>query len=262
MLGIAIAVPVCFWYLSADWSKLWSPRTYQLFGDIAQKAMPLTVTGEEIQQLLGLAGQTLAMSVLAIAFAGLGGIVLSFPAAHNFFLAGGLFNPTGDRSNTISALLSFGLTRLFLLFCRAIPAPIWALVALFILFPGILPGAIALGIHNLGILGRLMAEVNENLEQPPLEALMAQGTPAAHLFLYGVLPLTLPRFIAYILYRWEVCTRETVIVGLVGAGGLGRLLTEQLSSFDYSGLVLTLGCFVVLTFCVDWFSATARTSMH
>ena len=263
MLGVAIAVPVCFWYLSADWSKIWSPRTYQLFGDIAQEAFPLTVTGEQIQQLLGLAGQTLAMSVLAIAFAGLGGIVLAFPAAHNFFLAGGLFNPKGDGAkSSIGALLSFGLTRLFLLFCRAIPAPIWALVALFILFPGILPGAIALGIHNLGILGRLMAEVNENLEQPPLEALMAQGTPAAHLFLYGVLPLTLPRFIAYILYRWEVCTRETVIVGLVGAGGLGRLLTEQLSSFDYSGLVVSLGCFVMLTFCVDWFSATARNGMR
>jgi phosphonate transport system permease protein len=145
-----------------------------------------------------------------------------------------------------------------LLFCRAIPAPIWALIVLFVIFPGILPGAIALGLHNLGILGRLMAEVTENIEKPALQALKSQGTPTASIFLYGVLPLTMPRFLSYILYRWEVCMRETVIVGLVGAGGLGRLLTEQLSSFDYGAIIVTLGCFVILTFLVDWVSAEAR----
>ncbi|WP_293112641.1 hypothetical protein [Moorena sp. SIO4G3] len=89
----------------------------------------------------------------------------------------------------------------------------WAIVALFVLFPGILPGAIALGLNNLGILGRLIRETNENLEKPPKEALKAQGTPGTLLFLYGILPINLPRFLAYILYRWEVCIRETVMVG-------------------------------------------------
>lgn len=82
------------------------------------------------------------------------------------------------------------------------------------------------------------------------------------MFLYGILPLTFTRFLAYILYRWEVCTRETVIVGLVGAGGLGRLVSEQLSSFNYSSLAVTLGCFVLLTFAVDWVSRTARKSLR
>jgi phosphonate transport system permease protein len=136
------------------------------------------------------------------------------------------------------------------------------LVVLFVVFPGILPGAIALGLHNMGILGRLMAEVNENLDQRPLVALRAQGASSSLVFLYGVLPLTLTRFLAYILYRWEVCTRETVIVGLVGAGGLGRLLTEQLSSFDYQQVLVTLSCFVLLTFAVDWVSSAARRSLR
>jgi phosphonate transport system permease protein len=81
-------------------------------------------------------------------------------------------------------------------------------------------------------------------------------------FLYGVLPLSLPRFLAYDLYRWEVCMRETVIVGLVGAGGLGRLLTEQLSSFDYRGMVMTLSAFLLLTFLVDWVSGVVRRSLR
>ena len=262
---VLILLALCcfsFWYVSPDVSKFWSPRTQQLLGEIAQASFPPDFKAVPLPQLWTLSLQTLAMSILASAGSGLGGIILSFPAAHNFLLPGGLLNPRAKASH-LAALQGWTillLTRLVLLFCRAIPAPIWALVVLFVMFPGILPGAIALGLYNLGILGRLMAEVNENLERPPLEALKAQGTPGAHLFLYGILPMNLPRFLAYILYRWEVCMRETVIVGLVGAGGLGLLLTEQLSSFDYRSVAMTLICFVFLTFFVDWMSAAARES--
>jgi phosphonate transport system permease protein len=153
-------------------------------------------------------------------------------------------------------------TRFVLLFVRAVPEPIWALIFLFVLFPGILPGAIALGLHNLGILGRLMAEVTENLDERPMRSLKALGATNSQVFLYSVLPRTLPRFLAYILYRWEVCIRATVIVGLVGAGGLGRLLTEQLSSFDYKGLLTTLLVFILLTFLVDLISASVRRTLR
>ncbi|MGB7442417.1 MAG: ABC transporter permease subunit [Coleofasciculaceae cyanobacterium] len=258
MLGL---VPLAFWYVNADFGKLWSPRTFKLLGNIVTSSFPPALNGRQLQLLGSLSLETLAMSILAIAVAAWGGILLSFPASHNFFLPGGLLN-ANPRSRGLRAWLTLLLARSVLLLARAIPAPIWALVLLFVLFPGILPGAIALGLHNLGILGRLMAEVTENLDQRPLSALKAQGTPSPLLFLYGVLPLTSPRFLAYILYRWEVCLRETVIVGLVGAGGLGRLLMEQVSSFDYSGVVATLGCFIVLTFLVDWISATVRRTLR
>ena len=82
------------------------------------------------------------------------------------------------------------------------------------------------------------------------------------MFLYGVLPAAAPRYLSYVLYRWEVTIRATVMVGLVGAGGLGRVLTEQLSSFDYDAIVTTLGCYVVLTFLVDMVSAAARRDLR
>lgn len=261
--AVAALIPYCFWLIDADFSKLWSARTLSLLAEVGQSVFPVEVTVSQLYQLLLLSIQTLAMSILAIAIAGLGGILLSFPAAHNFFLPGGLFLPANQHwSSRVRAWIMLLLSRLILLMGRAIPAPIWALIALFVLFPGILPGAIALGFHNLGILGRLMAEVTENLDQRPLIALKGSGVPTLLVFLYGVLPLTLTRFLAYILYRWEVCLRETVIVGLVGAGGLGRLLTEQLSSFDYQSVIVTLGCFVVLTFGVDWLSGAARRSLR
>ncbi|AOY84555.2 ABC transporter permease subunit [Moorena producens JHB] len=263
---VLILVALCclgFLYVSPDLSKFWSPRTQKLLGEIAQASFPLDFKAVPLSQLWKLSLQTLVMSVLASAGSGLGGIVLSFPAAHNFLLPGGLLNPS-PKASRLAGLQGWSIlvfTRIILLFCRAIPAPIWALVVMFVMFPGVLPGAIALGLHNLGILGRLMAEINENLEKPPLEALKAQGTPGALLFLYGIFPMNLPRFLAYIFYRWEVCMRETVIVGLVGAGGLGVLLTEQLSSFDYRSVGMTLVCFVFLTFFVDWVSAAARESI-
>ena len=107
-----------------------------------------------------------------------------------------------------------------------------------------------------------MAEVNENLDDRPVRALSTLGTPPVAVFLYGVLPQTLGRFLAYILYRWEVCMRETVIVGLVGTGGLGRLMTEQISSFDYGGLTVTLGTFVLLTWAVDGASDRLRRALR
>ncbi|MGB3492170.1 MAG: ABC transporter permease subunit [Elainellaceae cyanobacterium] len=269
--AIALLIITCFSIINADWGQLASATTWERLGAIAQDILPVQLTRAELQTLARLAGQTLSMSLLAIAIASVGGIGLSFVAAHNFLKPGGLLLPSrrpgsSQESSGITDKLRLwllvGLSRLFLLLCRAIPAPIWALVCLFILFPGILPGAIALAIHNLGILGRLMAEGVENLNAKPLQALKAQGITAPRVFLYGVLPLCLPRFLAYSLYRWEVCMRETVIVGLVGAGGLGRLLTEQLSSFDYSGVAVSLVCFVILTFGVDWISRQMGRSLR
>lgn len=262
--AIALAIPVCFHYLQVDWSRLTAARTQRLFAEVIADAKPDPLTWAQFHNLLHLSSQTLAMSVLAISLAGLLGILASFPAAQTLLLPGGILNPLTQQSgrSQIAAWVTLGGSRLLLLVSRAIPAPIWALVILFLTFPGILPGAIALGLHNFGILGRLMAEANENLDDRPVRSLQALGAPTGSLILYGLLPQNLPSFMAYILYRWEVCMRETVIVGLVGAGGLGRLMTEQLSSFDYAGLTLTLGAFVILAFGVDLISASLRQALR
>ena len=252
-----------FWYVQADFSKLWSPRTAKLLAGVINDALPPDFS--QLNQLFSLSTQTLAMSILAIALSGLGGILLSFPAAHNFLLPKRIISnnqPLWTSLTRYWTTLLLILTRFLLLFLRAVPEPIWALIFLFVLFPGILPGAIALCLHNLGILGRLMAEVTENLDPRPSSSLKALGATNPQIFLYSVIPRTLPRNLAYILYRWEVCIRASVIVGLVGAGGLGRLMTEQLSSFDYKGLLTTLLVFIALTFFVDLISAKLRQTLR
>lgn len=257
LIAIVLLI-VSFGTVGADFSKLWSPQTGDLFVNIVSQSIPPDFSG--ISERFRLASQTLAMSILAMSGAGFFAIVLGFIATSHLAL---LNRKSPDRASVLSARKIAAIaTRLFLLVARAIPAPIWALVFLFVLFPGIVPGAIALGVYNLGILGRLMTEAIENLDDRPAQGLHALGATGAQVFLYAILPMTLPRFLAYILYRWEVCVRATVIVGLVGAGGLGRLLTEQSSSFDYSGMMTTLLFFMGLTFVVDTISTVARQSLR
>jgi phosphonate transport system permease protein len=261
---ILISIPLSFWGLQIEWQRLWAPRTWQLLTDLLAQMLPSWPELGTLSPLLSLSQLTLAMSILAITLAGLGGILTSFLAARTFLLPGGWVDLASSSGGTrlIWRWCLWGLIRFLLLLGRAIPPPIWALVFLFILFPGILPGALALAIHNGGILGRLMAEVNENLQPYASRALYTSGATGPQIMLYAVLPQNLGRFLAYILYRWEVCMRETVIVGLVGAGGLGRLMTEQISSFDYGGVTLTLGCFLVLTLGVDLISQQMRSTLH
>lgn len=258
-----------FWYIQADYQRLWSNRFGAFMAEVIHQFQQFSISPQMVGNLLWLSLQTLEMSLVAIAIAGIGGFSLAFcvakspppPSSRHSHQ-----NPPQRLQQLLKQPLAMPLgrwwTRLILLLCRGIPAPIWALVILFVTFPSAVPGAIALGIHNLGILGRLMTEVIENLDPRPLNALTQLGSPPRNTFLYGTLPLTLPNFVGYSFYRWEVCLRETVIVGLVGAGGLGRVLTEQLGSFDYAGLSLTLLCFFGVTYGVDFCSGVLRRQLN
>jgi phosphonate transport system permease protein len=258
-----VLVPLSFWYVSPDFGKLISERTFQNMVSVGESAFPPTFEIFSFAEWIDLSKITIAMSVLALAFAGAAGLILSFPAANNLLLPGGIFAYGRDkRVPRFMATALFGLTRIFLLILRSIPAPIWALLLLYVFFPGILPGALALGIYTVGVLGRLVAEVIENLDGRPLSALKAQGAGRSGVFLYGALPPTVPRFVSYLLYRWEEIIRATVIVGLVGAGGLGRSLTEHLTSFDYQSVLAILIVFMVITFMVDLISANARKTLR
>jgi phosphonate transport system permease protein len=246
--GGVIATIWAWIYLRADWSRVTDARSRRLAQDFFRQLWPWDFAG--ITQLGQPLLDTIWMAIGAMIIAAIGGFGLALCITRSV---------TNQRQRPrISSIL----VRIILLLCRTIPAPIWALVCLYVLFPGILPGAIALGIHNLGIMGRLMTEVIENLDRRPLIALQTTGATPQNIALYGILPLASPRWMAYSLYRWEVCMRETVVVGLVGAGGLGRILIEQLTSFDYRAVMVTLMGFLVLTFGVDWVSGQLRQRLR
>ena len=196
--------------------------------------------------------ETIKMSVMATGFATIATLLTVVPAARN----------VADGSITLSkkwhGWISYGIIRAGYIFSRAVPELVWAMIIIFIFKPGILPGAIALALHNFGILGKLCSEVIEDLDSRPIRNLATCGAGRFQILIYGVLPTALPRFLTYILYRWEVVMRTTIVVGFVGAGGLGQQFKLSMSFFHYTDITLLLVCYLILVFAADFVSEKAR----
>lgn len=243
---VCLALTVWSWsYLHVQPSTLWDPRTAAQALLLLIDAWPVVVDPDTLATLAQSTVETFQMSVIAAVLAAAVGLALATVAARA---------PSAGPGRRLVELLA----RAVLLVCRAVPPPVWALLVLFVLYPGLLPGAVALAAYNAGVLGRLMAEAQESLPAGPASALRASGAGRGGTWLYGVLPRVQGKDLTYGLYRWEVATRETVVVGLVGAGGLGQLLAFQTAGFDWPAVTATLIALIALTLVVDLLSALAR----
>jgi phosphonate transport system permease protein len=139
------------------------------------------------------------------------------------------------------------LARSLLLALRSVPPTVWAVFALLALFPGVLPGALALGLYTGGVLGRLVAEAWEAMDLRSRDALRHAGVSRPVAALAAVLPPSTHQLVAYTLYRFEICIRDTAVVGVVGAAGLGRLLAENLAVFRFPVVTTLLAAFFVVS---------------
>ena len=200
-----------------------------------------------------LASETLAMSVLAIGFAATGVLLTFLPAARNVAMG-----DLAPARGSIGRGAAYFVVRAAFVFTRGIPELVWAMIIVFFLSPGILPGALALGLHNYGILGKLSAEVVEDLDTRPARALRASGAGSFQMLAYSIMPQVLPQFITYLMYRWEVVIRTTIVVGFVSAGGLGRDFRLSMSFFHYTDVALLLVWYLLLVIGVDLLSAWLR----
>lgn len=239
-----------WWYLALSPASLVADRTRAQLDYVLSAAWPPSSDGELLRSIGSLAVDTVQMSVIAIALAGVGALALAGIAAR----------PAGRGS--AGRRWSGAAVRSAFLLLRAVPPPVWALVLLFVLLPGVLPGALALGVYTLGVLGRLVAEAAEEVDQRPGTALRAAGAAPAGSWLYAVLPALSGPVLALALYRWEVAIRDTVLVGLLGAGGIGVLLSGRIAAFDWAAVTTVLVAIVLLTFAVDLVSDRARTALR
>jgi len=203
--------------------------------------------------------ETFAMSFLGTLLAVLIALALVFFSSRNLMFAGPLFEMERSRPSVRAVRTGLYLSaKATLNLLRTVPHIVWALILVFAVGLGPFPGMLALGIHTGGVLGRLFGEVVENVETQPIEALQATGATRLQILFYGVLPQVLPEFVAYTLYRWEVNIREAVILGYVGAGGLGQQIQIAISLFlEHRLLTLILAIYVIVTL-VDYLSAYLR----
>jgi phosphonate transport system permease protein len=142
--------------------------------------------------------------------------------------------------------------------CRAINEMVFAM--LFIVAVGLGPfaGVLALWVHTTGVLAKLFAEAVEAIDPRPAEGVRATGATSLDEIIYGVLPQVMPLWISYALYRFESNVRSAMVVGMVGAGGIGVVLYEAIRSFDYAQTTAVLIMVIVAVTAIDLLSAKLR----
>ncbi len=198
----------------------------------------------EIQKVLLLTLKTIQMSFVAIFIAGSGMLMTVILGTKKY-----------------SHPIIYNATRFIYIVTRAIPELIWAMILVFIFKPGIWVGALALGIHNYGILSKLCADVIESISNKPLEHLKSTGANRSQILIYGVIPTVINRFISYTIYRWEIILRTTIVVGIAGAGGLGYYFKYHFSLFHYTNVTLVILVFMILVKIADILSAKFQKNL-
>ncbi len=142
--------------------------------------------------------------------------------------------------------------------CRAVPDLVWALLFVTAVGLGPFPGSLALTIHSVGMLGRLLAEVIEDMDMGPMDALTSTGAGRLQMFTHAVVPTVLPSLMGITLYRLDDNIRSSLVLGFVGAGGIGFQLLTAMNLFDYRTVSLLLIITFVLVIGAERLSATLR----
>ncbi|PSP19788.1 phosphonate ABC transporter, permease protein PhnE [Halobacteriales archaeon QH_10_67_13] len=198
-----------------------------------------------IFNVFGEAGITLAMGFI--------GTVIGFPLALTFGILG---------SERVTPFPFNFLFRGTMSFIRSIPAIIWALI--FIPFLGLGPAsaAIAIAFDTIGNLGRLFVDELEEIEDGPIEAMETTGASQPQVVFFGMLSQVRTAFIAWTLYIFEINVRIAVTLGVIGAGGLGRVVNSQQGLLRFTDLMAALLCIFLLVISVELFSQRLRSRLR
>ncbi len=168
--------------------------------------------------------QTVNIATLGTAAA----VLLALPVA---FLAA--LNTTFNRGTYL-------LARLLIVVSRSVDSLIWALIFIIIVGPGSLAGALAVGVRSLGFVAKLFAEGIEEIDRGQVEAVTATGAGRFHVLLYGIVPQIRPVFAGVCMFRWDINIRESTVLGIVGAGGIGFVLNEAILGLEWARVSLIL----------------------
>ncbi|MBO9459202.1 phosphonate ABC transporter, permease protein PhnE [Labrenzia sp. R5_0] len=179
------------------------------------------------------------------------GIVLSLPLA--ILAAKGLTRPS------MLSRAVYTCARLLVALFRTVPDLVWALVFVISVGLGPFAGTLAIAVDTIGFCGRFFAEAMEDVEKGPTEALTAAGAGRFDTIFCAVVPAAMPSFITTSLFALEKATRSSVVLGLVGAGGIGIELKVAMDFFDYQLAMTIILMIFVLVLCVERLGTIARS---
>ena len=252
LLWIALAALA---FQQAGFAGIATPGLMDHFGRFARQLFPPDLSAGFLATLLEPLWQTVSISVVGTALGiGLGG-ALALPATATLLL---------DRRDSpgaaarVARLVAYTGSRLVLALLRSIPELVWVLLCILAVGLGPFAGALALGLHTAGVLGKLYAETLEEVPEDPVEELRAGGATGLQRLLWAMWPQAREMLLGYTLLRWETNLRVSTVVGLVGGGGLGLALYNNVQ-LGFYGRAATLVLLIYLLVSVtDWLSDRLR----
>lgn len=160
--------------------------------------------------------------------------------------------------NTSPSKFLFHLTRVILSFVRSIPEIVFGLILLTALGLGPFPAVLAMMFHNIGVLGKLISELIEASDPGPQEAMKAVGAKKGFGNIFSILPQIWPNVLSNYFYRFEVAIRTSLILGFIGAGGIGQRLFNDFKTFQYPSVALDVLLIMIIVIIVDLLGSYVR----
>lgn len=200
---------------SIDVIWVWVYDAPTQMGDLFGRMIPPDTSN--LDKILWVLLETVNIATIATGIA----VVVSLPVA---YIA---------AQNTTPNAATLWLGRFILVSSRSVNTIIWALLFVAIFGPGIVAGIMAILFRSIGFIGKLLGEAIEEIDRRPVEALEATGASRFKVILYAIVPQVMPVFWAVSILRWDINLRESTVLGLVGAGGIGLILQGAIDTFNW-----------------------------
>lgn len=238
---LAASALVIGWSISSIdviWAWVWDAP--EQMGDLFARMYPPDPSN--LRRILQVLWETVNIATIATAIA----VIVSLPVA---YLA---------AQNTTPNRATLWLGRLILVTSRSVNTIIWALLFVAIFGPGVVAGIVAIMFRSVGFVGKLLGEAIEEIDKRPVEALEATGASRFKVIAYAIVPQVMPTFWAVSILRWDINLRESTVLGLVGAGGIGIVLQGAIDTFNWREAATILIAILLLVIVGEVISAFLR----
>jgi phosphonate transport system permease protein len=234
---------------------LWEPDNRKVTADFVASFWPLVYNAEFMQMVVSETWRTVAMATAGVTLALVLAVPLSLMATRVLSLSA-----LSGRKDRWPAVVRW-CVRATLIVLRSVPELVWALVFVRVVGLGPTAGVLAIALTYGGMLGKVYAEILESGESHATQTLMRNGSGRLQAFVYALLPSHAAELASYTVYRWECAIRSSVVLGFVGAGGLGQQLDNSMKMFNGGEVATLLLVFMALVALADRVSAWLRKAL-
>ncbi|AOW14410.1 ABC transporter permease [Hydrogenophaga crassostreae] len=235
--------------------QLWEPDSLRVSGNFLASFWPMAHGSEFLRLMLAETWRTVAMATAGVTLA----LLLAIPLT--------LLSTRVLSISALSGRMARGpfwlrqTVRWLLIVLRSVPELVWALVFVRVVGLGPTAGVLAIALTYGGMLGKVYGDILESGETHATETLLRNGAGRLQAFFYGLLPASAAELTSYTVYRWECAIRSSVVLGLVGAGGLGQQMDNSMKMFNGGEVATMLLIFMALVALADRLSAWLRKAL-